>query len=50
MCYELETLNLSHIKSKLRRTKVEGTWFFRMRYFERILSSINENFVITESS
>jgi len=34
MCYELETLNLSHIKSKLRKTKVEGPWFFRMRYFE----------------
>jgi hypothetical protein len=33
MCYELETLNLSH-KSKLRKTKVEGPWFFRMRYFE----------------
>ena len=37
MCYELETLNLSHIKSKLRRTKVEGPWFFCVHYFEHLL-------------
>jgi hypothetical protein len=33
MCYDLETLNLSHIKSKLRKTKVEGPWFFRLLNF-----------------
>jgi hypothetical protein len=45
MCYDLETLNLSHIKSKLRRTKVEGPWFFRIRYFGHPLR-VATNFLI----